>query len=396
MKPITRYSLSTGLTIKKPSIQEDYIVTDLDLEKTILIAAGDDNTSYTSKLYPYYGDVIDFLLPIVKPLGYSFAQIGMGEPPVANCKSFLGISPNQTAYLINRCALVFGNDNSNIQIASHFDKKLVALYGPTSPIDHAPSFGSKDNQILLSPNKPNWKPTYSPQENPKTIHLIKPEVVAQKVLDLLGINQQVIFETVSLGAAYPTVIMELVPNQVLPQQLFPNQPITIRMDYNFDEKILAQNLQQRKCNIITDKEINLNLIRQLKTNIFGINYQIDNTTNLDYCKQLKNSGARIVFFSEETGEELNKLRLKMLDISLVEQIEKEKKPLDWSETIGDTLFFKSNKFILSDGKIYLSKFDWFNNVPIESFSKNIGTVKDHPYYWESHQFNYVFKPKNVS
>jgi hypothetical protein len=393
MKPIKKFSLSTDLEIKKPYIQEEFFPTELDLSKLILFAAGDDNSNFPSKLYGYYGDVVDYLTPILKPLGYSFAQIGLNEPAIPGLISFLGLSPNQTAYLIKRVALIIGNDNSNIQIASSLDKKLIALYGPTPHTDHGPSFGSSKDQVLISPTKIGWKPTYSPQEFPKAVNNIKPELVAEKALKLLGISTQIPWETILIGVLYPSPVLELVPNQVLPANVFPNQPISVRLDYHYDQNILAQNLQIRKCNIITDKEIDINLIKQLKGNIVAINYQIDLTTNLEYCKALKNSGAKVVFFSEEHGDALNQLRLKFLDISLIEEVVKDKKPLDFDAAKCKDCYYKSNKFILSEGKTYLSKYDWFKNLPIQGFGQNISKVVDHPYYWESWQFNYFFKLK---
>ena len=68
------------------------------------------------------------------------------------------------------------------------------------------------------------------------------------------------------------------------------------------------------------------------------------------------------------------------------------KPLD-PETKLDTLSFKTNKFILSNGKVYLSLAHWRAGVAAANTDANTGTVIDSPDFWiDAAMHFYIFKP----
>jgi ADP-heptose:LPS heptosyltransferase len=80
--------------------------------------------------------------------------------------------------------LHFGADSFPTHIASGYNKKIVALYSNNYVNCVKPFFGNPKDHILLEPKR-NSKPTFSFEENPKTINSIKPETIAGNILNLL-------------------------------------------------------------------------------------------------------------------------------------------------------------------------------------------------------------------
>ena len=98
---------------------------------------------------------------------------------------------HQTAYLVKNASLLAGNDSCNIHFASGFNIPLVGLYGSTSPKNSGPFFGDKNKQIVIESDRKGKQPSFQMNENPKTINWIKPEQIAQPILDLLKIDKKI-------------------------------------------------------------------------------------------------------------------------------------------------------------------------------------------------------------
>ena len=390
MLTVESFALSTNLRINKPDIQLEFVPTDFDLEKTIIVYSGLEKLNQLSHCYDLWNDVIDFARPELAKHGYTTLQIGGAQDGMIKAdKHLLGLSIHQSAYLISNCALVLTTDSSYAHLAGIFDRKLVALYGPTPPYSNGPAFGYKGIQKLLRSNKD--KPSFAPQEFPKTINENKPEDVVKEIFELLHIESD-IPQTVYQGKLYPTTLIEIIPNSPLsPSNFLPPQSLTVRMDVYFNEEILCNILSGRNCNIITDKPIDLKIIKSFKKNISNINIKVDNI-DIGYLRNLKNTGVKITFFSERSGDDLTRIRFDLLDIGLVEHLVKNTKPVDFNpKNIGNTrLKFKSNKFILSRREIYLSHFHEKNDIKINSFGENYSDFTDDPEFWVDSDLFYIY------
>jgi hypothetical protein len=345
-------SLNSGLQIRKLAPQEQFHPVP---EKYITIQAFGNSDS---KNYDYFLDVIEYL----RHLDYEILHIGQDCPPLPHCQNLLNLNFNQINYVIRNSSLHLGGDCYSVHLAGVHNIPVVALYGPTSPSSHGPHFG--ENKILIESDRGGKNPTFATQESPKTINLIKPEEVANAVLKLLG-KDSISDETIFIGKDYGKHYIELIPNSVVNPQSLGEQVPTIRCDYEYDENILAQNLSAHKYSIITDKETNLDLYRQFRENIQTINYKVDMECDMEYVKKLRNIGVETRLWTDDL-DNLNDIRFRFLDIEQIHLVEYKYPEIE----IPDGAKYKSFKYLLSNGKIYMSKQDWLDDRPIENPQKN--------------------------
>ena len=156
------------------------------------------------------------------------------------------------------------------------------------------------------------------------------------------------------------------------------------MDLDFNEGNLNQQLIVGKCSIVTDKPISKHLLAHFRNKITEVVYLIKENDNPDFCEQVKNLGVKLVMVSVlndsktrdkkinymSIGKILNKPTLKLSDIEEI-------KSLDPS-----TLYYRSNKFTLSEGKIYPSEAAWKENKPLQDKSQ-IFPIINNSLFWES-------------
>ena len=76
-----------------------------------------------------------------------------------------------------------GADSFGAHVASTYGKKIVALYSNNIVENVKPYWSESKDVLLLEPEREN-KPNFSSDEKPKTINLIKPELVAESVCKL--------------------------------------------------------------------------------------------------------------------------------------------------------------------------------------------------------------------
>lgn len=408
--------MGVGVTLNRPEIQENYYPIDHPLDKTILIHAfggaivdapnGQKQASFPSKIYDYFTEVVAILKPALEPLGYKLYQIGApGEPPVKGLEQLTGrTSILQCTYLVKRCALLIANDSLWSHERGIFDKSLVAIYGPTSK-PHFPYWKNPEKTILIESHRFGKKPSFSSQEPVKTINLITPESIANAAFSLLGqpqINQQ----SLTMGPYFQQSIIEIIPDVVVDPKIQFGVPPIIRMDLCFNEDNLSKNLSLKKSLIITNREIYINILTRFRSNIDSIRVEIDKVSP-EWLRKVKKLGFKWgVMAVEKDPEKIIKMRLDYYDAlqptsfdlfvaptldDWKKEVEKyTQKPLDNTIKL-DTLFFKSNKFLLSEGKIYLSKAHWMAKKPTKSTDDNIGNVIDVPEFWEEASHFYIYK-----
>lgn len=409
---IETYALACGVPIDEPYMNECYFPTDTPLEKVVLVHAfagaiqdqnGKKTAAFPAKIYDYYQEVIDILKPILDPLGYKFYQIGgSGEPALNGTEYFCGKTTiPQCNFLVKRAALLIGNDSMWAHVRGAAEKPLVILYGSTSQ-PHFPYWRNIKKSFLIESHRCGNKPSYSSNENPKTINFITPEEVVSKSLKALDIDKSIKRNSFYIGTDYLSPLIELIPKSVIHPSLNINAPIVVRMDYFFDEANLIHNLSLRKLLIITNKEIDLKLLSSYKENIISLKIEIDNVSP-QWINAVKKIGIKSIFFSTEKDEKkLKKMRLDYYDSCFFDRFtpaSKEdflkasstylNKKLD--ETLDfSNLKFKTKKVILSDGKIYLSKAHWKIGKSSESTENNVSNIIDHSDFWEDVSHYYIF------
>lgn len=401
MKLLELYSLATGLKIGRQSLAESFYP--LPVEKYLTLQA---SSGMAAKNYSHYGEVVNLLLPKLKELGISIVQLGGAEDqPVQGCIHLQGKTTlHQSNHILRNSKLHIGNDSWMSHRAGALKIPLVVCYGPTTVANHAPFEYDTARTILIESHRFGRKASYQAQEAPRTIDLIKPEEVANAALKLLGLPQTT-QESIFIGAAYQQPIIELVPDSVVAPNVQIPGNLIVRMDYAHNEKILAQNLSLRPCNVIASREIDLAILGQLRQNIAAMRLEIDKVSP-GWIKEFKKLGIKTMYScSERDPAKVATMRLEYFDACFFDQFQPptvedfkkdaEKylnKQLDSALKL-DTLSFKSNKFLLSDNKVFLSKAHWKSGKNTPTTSHNTGQViDDEEGFWSESAHFYLFKP----
>lgn len=362
---IETYARSVGLKIDKPWIKEDFWP--LPFDKFITLSAG---SGQAAKNYDYYQIVIDMLNPILTKYNITIVQLGDKDTQLYSGTYDLRgkMTVAQSTGLIKRALAHFGNDSWSAHAAGFIGTPLCALYGTTDKTLHGPHWQDKTKTILLESHRWGRNPTFGAEQSPKSINLIPPEDVTNSILKLLNISIDLNHFTKFIGPIYFHTILDIIPNNLPPSNLGSEIPVTMRMDIEFNESGLLSVLQTgRKVTILTKKPINLNLLASFKQNILSYSHEIQEDCPLDYPSKIRSIIPNSIFFSRIIDEEiLSKLRFKFFDSCTIERAlysTKEdfikeassylNKTLD-KETNFATMMCKTNKFIFSNGKIYLS------------------------------------------
>ena len=366
MHLVETYSLSTGSKIRKPFIHKKFFP--LPFEKYITIQ---NSSGMQGKCYDYFQEVINFVYEDLEKAGYKIIQIGTKEDRALNNVFHLHgqTNINQTAFILENSKLHIGNDSFAIHMCSAFNVPLIGLYSVSSP-EIAGPFWKNKNQICLTPK--NWKPSFNPNESPKRINEIKIESIIESIKVLLNINFSQNIETLFIGQRYGQILLESIPSIILQNNIFPEIPLNIRFDYieQIEEKdyiCTLNNLNIRKCTIITDKALEIEKLAQLKDKIINLFYDITfNNIDFDFINKVKLLGIKIDFiFNKSKNKDESILNNKKLELvehqEIIHIVEDTQKP---TEKIKESAFYKSKKIIFGNNNAYLSKAAYLENKPI--------------------------------
>ena len=393
MRLLDTYALYCGAKIDKPYIYESYFP--LPFTKYITFQA---ETPYDSRNYAYWQDVIDMVAPTLMQAGYQILQLGLGkETPYQRVINLLGqTNLHQLAYLIRRSSLHFGPDSFGVHLSSHFDIPIVTMYSISMPEVAGPHFGDKNKHVLFKAYERigNGKPSYSPQENPKSINTIKPEEIANSILKLLEINTTIPFETIFTGSKYSNKIArELVPNShhVMPM---PEQPIEIRCDLTaFNEQLLLHHLNYwKKAVIVTDKPINIDLLKAYKQNIALVSYIVTDEDSSEFAQSLVQAGLPIVLVSDLHQDSIQKKKIKYYEFGVINAlpVPDEKQIQSFRDMDISKLYYRSCKLIASNGKVFGSHADMEADKSLAT-DFEYHRVIDSPKFWKDLDFYTIVK-----
>jgi len=380
MKLIETYAANSGLQISKPFIYEKYFP--LLIEKFITIHK---EVKYPSRQYLYWQEVVDILEPILSKQNIQIAQIGTNEDkPLNGVFSLLGNTTfNQLAFVMKNSLLHVGVDSFPVHLASFYDKNIVSIYSNTNSNNMGPYWGDKKKHILIEADRKGNKPTYSFDEHPKTINTIKPEAISKAVLNLLNIKNEKLPKSIYFGENYQNKTLEIIPDQPIDPNQIPIPNIIVRMDYHFNEEILAFWLQHKQCIILTNKPINIDLLNNFKNNILQVIYIIEKDNDFKFVKSLKNKGIQFGMISYMEAEELNEYKIDYMDYGLIIERKKQTKNSVDIKNINN-LYYKSSKILLSGKGQFISKYQWTNQI-------DNNKVVDDSSFWEDLDTYYLFK-----
>lgn len=370
MHLLENYALSTASKIKKSYINKKFFPIAADKYITISTSSEIQNANYD-----YYQDVIDFIFPKLEKNGYKIVQIGSKEDkPLNKVINLQGTTNvNQIAFILNNSKLHLGNDSFMIHMCSSFEVPVIGLYSISSP-DVTGPFWKSSQQICLTPSIENWSPSFNPNESPKTINKIKIEKVVEFINLLLFNENDINFETKYTGERYGHILLESLPDQILPQQFFPNSLLNIRFDYidKVEDKEyngVLNNLNIRPCSIVTDKTINLQPLLQFKDKLNLLFYDVTKSIDLNFVEALHKFGIRHAYiFHEKKGDKEDIPKRKFDLIEYPNNLEIISSKIPDIENINN-YFYKSNKLLIANQNIYLSRAAQLENKPINDLSQ---------------------------
>ena len=381
------YSLNCGLKIREPFIYEKFFP--LNVDKYITL---DTLGVFPSRRYDYWSEVVEILAPILEKEDIKILHLaGNKEEALNDTHNLCGQTTlNQAAYIVRGGLLHLGVDGFTNHIASYYNKKIVSLFGESPPENNAPVFSDKKSMSLISPNCGDKGYSYSAEEKPKNINSIKPEDIAEKVCDLLGVDFNYNFKTIKIGERFSEKSVELIPdgNPIDPNGLSVDSLI-IRMDLSFNEEALVKQLQLNKCSIITDKPINVKLLKHFRYHIVQFVYLIGDKDSKQYVEDLFKAGIQCLLMTEKNGKELEALKFKYLDFGKIHQRGQCSKPKELEGMDLNKIYYKSPKYLIFRGSVFFSESSCREQDPV----KMVGDTKfkkviDEDSFWKESDLFY--------
>lgn len=357
-------------------------------------------SKFDSRQYDWWGEVISLLKPYLDGHNIKIVQIG-GKEDIGATGIDLNlcgqVSYRQTYDVIQKAKLHLGVDSLPIHIASVFGTKIVALYSNMYVEHSKPYWSDPKDVILLQAPLGNKKPSYASEDNPKIINLIRPEEIAKSVLELLNIKENIDRKSFYFGNLYRSLSLESVPDGIVDPKCMEGTPLYIRYDYVSESEttksFLYNQISLRPSIIITDKLLDENILRQLKSNILQIVIQVTNGNQVSIAKQAEKLGISYVLISELSIEEIQKLKLTYLDnipITKRGPVKKEDVP-NLEGNLKETTKFKSSKILISQNKAYASKAHWKLGKDSNPLSENLLIeFIDNEEFWKESEFCYFY------
>ena len=352
------YAKSCGVKIGKPILKPHYFPILHDKYITI-----HNDKKVQSKHYDLWPDVVELLKQCLGDI--KIIQIGgFGEGIIEGVDQHIPTKTlKQSAYIIEKGLGHVGIDSVPVHIASALDKPVVGIYSHTYADTCNPLWNKKTKAVTIESDRGGNKPSFSLEENPKTINFIKPETIAQAVLDVLNIDKKIKHNTLFIGYNYSSNFVEVIPTQKTGVQA---QFIDVRMDYAHDEDILANILQRNKVEVTLSKPIHKSLIDSGR--IKKIVYKAD-SFDKDFCRTIKQSSIPHVLICTSENK-LKEQRANNFDflinyLNKKDLVENNKKRIKIDNF--DKIKIKSGKRVVCGDQIYDSFFDLNGRKNLDDF-----------------------------
>jgi hypothetical protein len=342
MHLVDNYARTTMLRIGNPSIpdkfypfsEDRYIVFCLDVD-------------VKAKLYPYYQDVISMIrsksnIPIV--------QVGSSEGEALRVDYDLRgkLHPLQKYHILKNAILGVGNDGYWHHVCSSAGRNTITVYGLSSPKVSGPVFGGKS--IAVEPNRKLYPASMTTDDH--CIFSIGPEIVANKVLDALGLSS-FIFETLAIGGAYNQRVFEFLPNEIIPKDFYPDDVLVCRADYLYNLDGIEANISNRKISIYSKSSIPVELLLKYRNNLSSLRFFVSDARHVHYFDSLKKSGIPFEVVCDNNDVDISALRYSYYGVASIYLVDEVALPT----IIPDerSTYYRTKKFILSCGNLYGSK-----------------------------------------
>jgi len=303
------YAKDLGVKIGKPIIT-DHFYPGLP-EKYITFQA---SNKMPAANYLYW----DLVVNLIKPYIGDIKMVQVGGPddkPINGIDLYtLGNSYKQMNYVIKNSKAHCGCDSLPAHVSSIYDVPSVILHFNLYKENSKPLWHKNNHCISLSPDFSEVKPSFG--TNCNRINEIKPETIAQAILDQLGIKETIKFKTIKIGSNFNNQVVEIVPNFSALSEELKGKPINIRGDLHWDLENIARWCHFSLVNLYLESPFNIELLQHmpnLKQVIYRYNKKEDLT---EFLKALKK---RKINISIQVGSNLDisDVRLKYFDYNVL-------------------------------------------------------------------------------
>ncbi len=394
MKLIETYANNCSVDIKnKPEMLELFFPVPVEKYITLQIKSG-----MPAKDYDYFQVVIDILVPILEKENIKILLLGDKESPsLEGVINLCGqTSIHQAYYLLSRSLLHFGIDSWMAHASGTKGIPLITIFGSTTPKNHGAHFHDKDKTIFIESDRNGHKPSFSAQETIKTINKIKPEQIAAAVCKLLNLDFDFPFESIYWGQFFNHPRMVEMCGQAINVSNMGLGSIIVRMDFAFDEQSLVNQLMIVPCSLVTDKPINLDILKQYKGRIQQLIYIIDEDNNPKFASACQKLGLNLLLISSLSEEKIKKYLLDYLDIGFIHRKDLPKSIVDtsFSSISINKLYYKSNKVTLAKQKIYTSQAGMLEDISVPNINQNFQPIINRPEWFSELDYFAIFKLKD--
>ena len=197
-----------------------------------------------------------------------------------------------------------------------------------------------------------------------------------------------------------------ISNNIIIKIYYTNSCLLYKEEYFYNEfssindidlNILYNNLSLRKCCIVTDKPFDLSYAPQVKQNLTLVIYDITKDLNIDFIKSLEKLGIKYAcaFNRQSQAEEtLHERRTSLIDYCNIEEYSLIPDGFD-REILNTTgLKYKSNRVILSAGKVFSSNaalIEGLNSEDSNNLSLDIDKIQNKNKFLEDLDYCMIYK-----
>jgi ADP-heptose:LPS heptosyltransferase len=337
------YAKDLGVKIGKPTIT-DHFYAGLPSKYITLQASN----KMPAANYKYWDMVISLIKPHIQDT--KILQVGGGKDQkiIGVDKYTLGCSFKQMNYIIKKSSLHIGCDSLPGHVASAYDIPSIILHFNLYPSNSKPIWNKESSCISMSPDFSEVKPSFG--LNCNRINEIKPEDIAQNILNQLGVKEKINFKTIRIGKNFTNETIEIVPNFSSVSDELKDKPINIRGDLHWDAENICRWCHNSYVNLYIKSSFDTDLLQhmpKLKQLIY-IYKGDENTDVTKFLNDLKNRKVNIIIQTEDI-ENISDIRFKYFDFPVIEKPKPEEKGLVECKYI-------SRKKFASEGEIYNSEF----------------------------------------
>lgn len=376
MHKLESFALSSCSKIDKPYIYKTFY----PITKGRFICISQDSIE-KSKTYDYYDDVLFHIYPYLQKEGISIVEIGKVEnKKLFHTTQLKGLNFNQYSYILSKCDFYLGNLNLFASICGHFGKNIFCPSNNDYEESSSPYWKTKKSFIFYPKSK--LKPIFIDSENPKSINKNKPEHIASKILDSLGIDHSLNkIKTIHLGDFYHKESIDILPSDSPMASVKFEHSVNIRMDKDYNLPFLISCNTIEKFSITTDTIIPPEYLFSLKDNIERINFFVSDSTTSREIELLESIGKPVQLLYRDKNS-INDIRIKFLDKVIILYPTFSKRDLNVKNL--NNLKFLSKKNIFYKNKLY-------NSYLSISLGRNTSDVKDSVEFWEDLSFYRIYK-----